>query len=132
MTRCAASARAIACARRGILQRDLVLAFAARLARFFVRSEDLRQTTHGAEYLRCIADEARCAAEMTLLVVPVASESRFARFFHVLAVVANLVDKLHDVRGDFARGEIRVRPGIALHLRLLAAFAQLPGVHRSL
>jgi hypothetical protein len=97
--------------------------FAAQLARFFVRSEDLRQTTRGAEYVRCVADEARCAAEMTLLVVPVASGSRFARFFRVLSVIANLVDKLHDVRGDFARGEIRIRPGLLLHLRLLAAFA---------
>jgi hypothetical protein len=107
---------------RARLGRAAAGVFANHLARFFVRSEDLRRTASGAEYVCCVADEARCAAEMTLLVVPVASGSRFARFFRVLAVIANIVDKLHDVRGDFARGEIRVEPGLRLYLRLLAAF----------
>ena len=55
----------------------------------------------------------------------------FARFFRALSEVANLVDKLHDVRGDRSRGEIAVAPGLALHLRLLAAFAvRLPALLR--
>jgi hypothetical protein len=103
--------------------------FAGHLARFFVRSEDLRRTESGAEFVRCVADEARCAAEMTLLVVPVATQSRFARFFRVLAEIANLVDKLHDVRDDWARGEVRVRPGWRLYARLLGAFvARVPSL----
>lgn len=103
--------------------------FAAQLTRFFVRSEVLRRTTSGGEFVRCALDEARCAAEMTLLVVPVAGATRFFRFFRVLAEIANLVDKLHDVRGDWARGEMTARPGIGLHMRLLAAFAiRLPSL----
>jgi hypothetical protein len=98
--------------------------FTGHLARFFVRTETLRLTRSGAEYLRCIVDEARAAAHMTLIAVPAVAIPRFGRFFLVLSEIANLVDKLHDVRGDHARGEIAVRPGIVLHLRLLAAFAR--------
>ena len=36
---------------------------------------------------------------------------------------AGALDALHDVRGDWARGEIAVRPSFGLHLRLLTAFA---------
>jgi hypothetical protein len=97
--------------------------FASELARFFARTEDLRCTESLAEYVRCVADEARCAAEMTLLVVPVSGGSRFARFFRVLAEIANLVDKLHDVRGDWSRGEVRVRPSWRLYARLAVALA---------
>jgi len=107
-------------------------AFVAHLARFFVRSEALRRTASAGEFVRCVLDEARCAAEMTLLVVPAGSVgrgARFSRFFRVLSEIANLVDKLHDVRGDWSRGEMTVRPGIFLHGRLLAAFAlRLPSL----
>lgn len=106
--------------------------FVAHLARFFVRSEALRRTASGGEFVRCVLDEARCAAEMTLLFIPVREMSagaRFSRFFHVLSEIANLVDKLHDVRGDWSRGEMAVRPGVGLHLRLLGAFAiRLPSL----
>jgi hypothetical protein len=104
-------------------------AFVTQLERFFVRSERLRRTSKGSEFVRCVLDEAKCAAEMTLLVIPVPRASRFARFFRVLSEVANLVDKLHDVRGDWARGEMAVRPGPVLHIRLIAAFAsRLPAL----
>jgi hypothetical protein len=98
-------------------------AFAAELARFFERTEVLRTTRSGAMFVGCIVDEARCAAEMTLLAVPSLRVPRFARFFRVLSEVANLIDKVHDVRGDRARGEIAVRAGPVLHVRLLAALA---------
>ncbi len=102
-------------------------AFVTHLARFFARSEALRRTTSGAEFVRCVLDEAQCAAEMTLLVVPF--RRRFFRFFRVLSEIANLVDKLHDVRGDWSRGEMAVRPGIALHLSLVMSFAiRLPAL----
>jgi hypothetical protein len=107
-------------------------AFTVQLATFFVRSEALRQTADGGEFVRCVLDEARCAAAMTLLVVvvrPTAEVTRFFRFFRILAEIANLVDKLHDVRGDHKRGEIAVRAGVGLHARLFVAFAmRLPSL----
>lgn len=105
---------------------DALDAFVTQLARFFVRSEALRQTASTGEFVRCVLDEARCAAEMTLLVVRprlTLGATRFVRFFRLLSEIANLVDKLHDVRGDWSRGEMAARPGVLLHVRLLAAFA---------
>ena len=67
-------------------------------------------------------DEAAPACALTLHVAARVASPEFARFFAVLSEVANLVDKLHDVRGDRRRGEIAVRPGARLHAALLAAF----------
>jgi len=103
--------------------------FVSHLARFFVRSEALRGTASAGEFVRCVLDEARCAAAMALLVVPAAGQARFFRFFRVLSEIANLVDKVHDVRDDWSRGEMAVQPGIFLHVRLVAAFAiRLPAL----
>ena len=98
-------------------------AFVVQVSRFFVRSEDLRLTQSRAEFVRCVLDEARCAGRMTLLLICTGESTRFPRFFLVLSEIANLVDKLQDVRGDWSRGEIAVRPSSGLYLRLLAAFA---------
>jgi hypothetical protein len=122
-------AATLAALRSRLVAIDVLDAFVGHLLRFFVRSEAMRQTVRDGEFVRCVLDEARCAAEMALLVVPAAGARRFSRFFCVLSEIANLVDKLHDVRGDWSRGEIAVRPGFFLHVRLLAAFAmRLPAL----
>jgi hypothetical protein len=92
------------------------------LAHFFRTSETLRTTTRASIFIRCVLEEARCAADMTMLVAGALDTPRFSRFFRALSEIANLTDKLHDVRGDHARGEIAILPGIWLHLRLLFAF----------
>lgn len=97
-------------------------AFAGSLRRFFDVSETLRTTRRVSVYVACVLGEARCAAEMTLLVGRALDVPRFARFFRVLSEVANLVDKLHDVRGDARRGEISIAASPWVHVRLLAAF----------
>ena len=119
-------AATLAAIRARLVTLESLDAFVTHLARFFVRSEALRCTVSAGEFIRCVLDEARCAAEMTLLVVSarrMVGTTRFLRFFRVLSEIANLVDKLHDVRGDWQRGEMAVRPGIGLHARLLVAFA---------
>ena len=73
--------------------------------------------------MRAVLDEAAPACALTLDVAARVATAEFARFFAVLSEVANLVDKLHDVRGDRRRGEIAVRPGARLHAAL--AFALL-------
>jgi hypothetical protein len=90
--------------------------------RFFARSETLRTTTCARTFVQAVVDEAAPACELALLVAARVADAEFARFFAVLAEVANLVDKLHDVRGDRRRGEIAVRAGTRLHARLAAAF----------
>jgi hypothetical protein len=95
---------------------------AACVARFFECSEILRNTTDARAFVRAVLDEAAPACELTLLVAARAVDAPFARCFARLSEVANLVDKLHDVRGDRRRGEIVVRAGARLHAALLAAF----------
>ena len=90
--------------------------------RFFARSETLRTTTCARTFVQAVVEEAAPACELALLVAARVSDAEFARFFAVLSEVANLVDKLHDVRRDRRRGEIAVRAGTRLHARLAAAF----------
>jgi hypothetical protein len=94
----------------------------ACVARFFACSEILRRTTDARAFVQAVLDEAAPACELTLLVAGRAVDAPFARCFARLSEVANLVDKLHDVRGDRRRGEIAVRAGARLHAALLAAF----------
>ncbi|HEY2744384.1 MAG TPA: hypothetical protein VGL86_07170 [Polyangia bacterium] len=93
----------------------------AEVERFFARSETLRTTTDARVFVRTVLDEAAPACALTLDVAARLASPEFARFFAVLSEVANLVDKLHDVRGDRRRGEIAVRAGARLHAALFAA-----------
>jgi hypothetical protein len=95
---------------------------AGGVERFFAHSELLRTTTDARVFVQAVLDEAARASEMTLAVAERVATEEFARFFARLSEVANLVDKLHDVRGDRRRGEIAVRAGTRLHARLLLAF----------
>jgi len=105
-------------ARGGDVPADVI----GNVERFFARSETLRTTTCARTFVQAVVDEAAPACELALLVAARVTDAEFARFFAVLSEVANLVDKLHDVRGDRRRGEIAVRAGTRLHARLAAAF----------
>ena len=95
---------------------------AGGVERFFACSERLRTTTDARVFVQAVLDEAASAAELTLAIARRIASPEFAQFFAVLSEVANLVDKLHDVRADRRRGEIALRAGGRLHARLLAAF----------
>jgi hypothetical protein len=95
---------------------------AGGVERFFAHSELLRTTTDARVFVQAVLDEAARASDLTLAVAERVATDQFARFFARLSEVANLVDKLHDVRGDRRRGEIAVRAGTRLHARLLGAF----------
>jgi hypothetical protein len=105
-----------------LLRGDAVDRVAGGVERFFACSELLRTTTDARVFVQAVLDEAARASEMTLAVAARVATDEFAQFFALLSEVANLVDKLHDVRGDRRRGEIAVRAGTRLHARLLAAF----------
>lgn len=109
--------------RRVLDARQAVAPFVRALRAFFETSEVMRGTRSAGLFVRCVLQEAACASAMTLLVAERLRSAAFDRFFLVLSEAANLVDKLHDVRGDRRRGEIRVRPGVVLHLRLAASLA---------
>ena len=81
-------------------------------------SERLRRTRSQPEYVRAIEREGRLTAGLALVVAGPAVDGNFRRFFFRLAAPANLVDKLLDLRGDHARGEVRLAPTLSVHLRL--------------
>jgi hypothetical protein len=101
-----------------------VPAIANRLARFTAMTETARTTRAPREYIAAIEEEGRLTSEMVLLLFANDPPSRFPAFFVQLGIVGNLVDKLCDVRDDFAAGEIVLEPNVALHLRLLGAFVK--------
>jgi hypothetical protein len=93
------------------------------LARFVDATERVRNTLEPSEYVAAVEEEGRLTSEMVLLLFDGdPPRSRFAEFFVRLGIVGNLVDKLCDARDDFARGEVALRPGAAVHARLCAAF----------
>jgi hypothetical protein len=97
--------------------------FVAAMAEFFEHTERLRSTQQHATYIRSVLGEARATATMTFAAVPAIDTDMFARFFVRLAEVANLVDKLHDVRADYRAREIAIRPGLRLHVAIAGNLA---------
>ncbi|HEY5920121.1 MAG TPA: hypothetical protein VIV11_00565 [Kofleriaceae bacterium] len=101
-----------------------VAGVAAHLARFVEITERARTTLSPRDYIAAVEEEGRLTAEMVLLLFDGDPPSPFADFFTRLGVVGNLVDKLCDVRADFAAGELALRPSAALYLRLATAFVR--------
>lgn len=86
-------------------------------------SETMRHAVRADEYVAAVVREGQLTAALALLVAGPACGPEFRRFFFRLGGPANVVDKLLDARGDFARGELCLRPGLALHARLAASIA---------
>jgi hypothetical protein len=91
------------------------------LSEFFIVTERTRTTRDPREYLRSVRREGFLTSAMVVLLLH-DDDARFRSFFLQLGVVGNLVDKICDVRDDYARGEIAVPPSLEVHARLLAAF----------
>jgi hypothetical protein len=81
-------------------------------------SETIRYTTSARRFVEAVLREGRLTAALALVVAGPACGRPFRKFFFRLAGPANLVDKLLDVRGDHARGEMALPPTMRLHVRL--------------
>jgi hypothetical protein len=104
--------------REALVRRDVVEPFAAAVREVLAVSASMREATNLDSFAFSVAREGQLTAEMALLVSGLGSHRAFARFFRLLGEPANFVDKLLDVRGDHARGEMWLRPTVLLHLRL--------------
>ena len=92
--------------------------------------EALRHETDPTRFLALIQEEGQLTVRLSLLFMGT-PPPRFSAFFLALGNVGNVVDELKDVRRDQAVGEIRVRPGVRLHLHLVALLVrQLPTLVR--
>jgi hypothetical protein len=87
-------------------------------------TERMRVTRSPSEYLGCVRREGRYTVELALLFVGEWLAPGCRAFLRSVAEMGNLVDKLKDARGDFARGEMAVTPGVALHARLVGLILQ--------
>jgi hypothetical protein len=101
-----------------LVRRRVVEPFARLVEEELVVGEAVREAIHADAFMACVAREGALTTEMTLLVSGLASHTAFARFFRVLGEPANFVDKLLDVRQDYARGEIRLRPTLLFQARI--------------
>ncbi len=101
-----------------LVRRDVVERFVAIASDALDNAERLRACTTHDEYVARIVAEGRMTTQLALAVAGDVGGDAFERFFVSLGEPANLVDKLRDVRGDAARGEIALSPGTALHVRL--------------
>jgi hypothetical protein len=90
-------------------------------------TELMRTTPSRDVYLECVRREGVLTVELTIAVLGADAPPKLADFLRAVAELGNLFDKLVDARGDHRRGELAVRPGVRLHLRLLAALlARVP------
>jgi hypothetical protein len=101
-----------------IVRRRVVEPFARVVKEELVIGEAMRHAIDPRTFIACVAREGALTTEMALLASGLESHAAFARFFRVLGEPANFVDKLIDVRRDYARGEIRVRPTWLLRVRI--------------
>jgi hypothetical protein len=106
--------------RMALCERDIAAPF-VRLARAtFATTERMRTTRRARVYLDAVEREGQLLVELALLFVRTSATPAFVEFLRATAELGNLTDKLLDARGDFRRGEIAIRPGLALHARLAA------------
>lgn len=101
---------------RGVLDRVRRI-----VAKEVVTSEGMRTERRRRSFLRLVEREGRLTAALALVIAGSACGVAFRRFFFRMAAPANIVDKIVDAREDHVRGEIVLRPGIALYACLFTA-----------
>ena len=104
--------------REMIQRRNISDAFYRITGRILRNSEQMRATRSAAFYVLAAVREGRWMVELLLLTLGDSVTPRFRAFMWQVAGPANLGDKLRDARCDFALGELAIKPGLMLHLRL--------------
>jgi hypothetical protein len=98
--------------------RDVKIPFIELVTELLDNSERIRTALEPHDYVECVEREGRLTVELALLFVTPPDNQAFLSFFRAIAEPANLFDKLVDVRADFARGELALRPTLGLHALL--------------
>ena len=101
-----------------IHRRDISGSFCRITRRILRNSEQMRTTRRSVFYIEAALAEGRWMVELLLLILGDAVTPRFREFMRQVAGPANLGDKLRDARQDFTLGELAIKPGFMLHLRL--------------
>ena len=101
-----------------IHRRNIAGSFCRITRRILRNSEQMRTTRRSAFYVQGALAEGRWMVELLLLILGSTVTPRFREFMRQVAGPANLGDKLRDARHDFTLGELAIKPGLGLHLRL--------------
>ena len=103
-----------------LVRRGVTRAFSALARRALANSERMRLTRSPREYLDAIELEGRLTVELVLLFLEPDAGPAFVEFLRAVGDVANLFDKLVDMRADHRRGELALVPSVRLHARVAA------------
>ena len=104
--------------REAIVRRGIVEPFATVVGELLELGEEIRASRDARTFIVHVTREGVLTTKLALLVSGLDAHDAFAHFFLQLGEPANLVDKLLDVRDDYARGEICIRPTWLLRARL--------------
>jgi len=101
--------------------------FAEIIRDIFKNAEAMRRTDSIEAFVRHAEREGLLMVELLLLIIGEWTTPQFDQFMRHVAAPANLADKLRDARGDFTRGEIKLRPRLGFRLRLSCEIAWRTG-----
>lgn len=97
-------------------------AFLRNVNALFRYENELQETTSGRAFLKARTQEAKCYANLVLLVSNELLESRkVSGFFRRLSILGNIFDSLKDYAEDKANGSIRIPRYVIIPLALMTA-----------
>jgi hypothetical protein len=112
----------IYCLRNVVVRRGVQVEFAKTAAQVLFHSEQKRMATTVNDMVDHLNREWRLSGDLTVLVLGQTDNERFVRFFGLCCEMMTVVDMVPDAKADYASGQLSVRPGLCLYLRLLGSF----------
>lgn len=103
-------------------RRNIAVAFADAVAAIFDHTEAKRQTADVDDMFKHLTIEGWYTGRLPILVMHGKTTPAFENFFCLFCELMTVVDMIQDARSDYRNDEIKVRPGVSLYGKLLAAF----------
>lgn len=100
---------------------DTTRRFRALVERELDVTERRRTTRDVGTFIHAVEEEGRLTVAMLLVLVEAHTPPSFATFLRRVAEASTLFDALVDATADYRRGEMSIRPSVALHLVILRA-----------
>ena len=96
--------------------------FVATVTKVFEHTEGKRLAENSIDLIYHLKEEWRLAGHMTVLIMGNKTNSRFENFFYLCCEMMTSVDMIKDAASDYAKGELNLKPNLALYGRLLTEF----------
>ena len=105
-----------------IVRREIQSSFCDTVQQILEHTEAKRQTIDPRQMIRHLTAEWRATGHLTVLVLGGQSTPAFERFFYLACEMMHSIDTMQDVRSDYRKRQVKVRPTIGLYARLIAEF----------